>query len=530
MAGRTVQMRQLKQVLQLHDQGHSNKSIVRITGLSKNTVKKYLRHLNILLKKDKKLTVRDLIKLEDPILEGVFHPGNPAYKTDDQQYNALTERIPAYLKELEKTGVTKRLLWEEYIQEIPKGYKYTQFCFHLRQHSLKLNPSAVLSHDPADKLYVDFSGKKLSYIDRQTGEVIECQVFVACLPFSDYGFVMAVHSQKIEDFINALKCCLEYLGGVPKAIVPDNLKSAVIRANRYEPAINDALNDFGNHYGCAIIPTRSKKPKDKALVENHVKIIYTRVFAKLRNHTFFSLSDLNQAIASLTKAHNQTRMQRHDYCRQERFLAKEKMLLSPLPEHPFKLKYHKKLRVAQNNHIYLSEDKCHYSVPYKLIGQFVKVIYCKEMVRIYFEGKQMALHSRGIRDRGYATIEEHLSSFHQEYNKRNPDYYKKRASNVSETLEMLVKALFTTGRHPEQMYRSCEGLLSLSRKTDKTVFDKACQKALEHKNYSYPFVENIIRNKTYDQEDQQRKPTSTHENVRGSGYFENQVKLKQTKP
>src|SRR5690606_34723583 len=169
----------------------------------------------------------------------------------------------------------------------PHPYSYAQFCHHLLQYRLSSKPSMVMEHKPGDKLYLDYAGKKLSYIDKETGEEIFVQVFVACLPYSDYCFAMAVRSQKIEDFIHALSCCLNDLGGVPQTLVPDNLKAAVIKANAYEPDINRALEDFANHYGTTVTPARPLKPQDKSSVENQVKLIYSRVYPKIRHSQFF---------------------------------------------------------------------------------------------------------------------------------------------------------------------------------------------------------------------------------------------------
>ena len=248
-------MSQIKQLLRQHKQGTGVKSIARNLGISKNTVKSYLAKLP-----DIKMDIDELLLLEDPELEIKFHAGNPAYK--DERFEHLKSHFDYFEKELGRVGVNRKVLWEEYKVDYPEGYEYTQFCHHLNQQLIARNPSAVLQHKPAEKLFVDFAGKKISYVDRETGEVIWCPVFVACLPYSDYSFVIAVRSQSIEDFIYALVCCLAFLGGVPIILVPDNLKSAIIKANRYEPDINRALEDFCNHYNVAVIPTRVASPKD----------------------------------------------------------------------------------------------------------------------------------------------------------------------------------------------------------------------------------------------------------------------------
>jgi len=224
----------------------------------------------------------------------------------------------------------------------------------------------VLQHKAGEKLFIDFAGKKLSYIDIDTGEVVSCQVFVACIPYSDYSFVMVVRSQSIADFLYALGCCLEDLGGVTEVLVLDNLKSTIVKASSYEPDVNRAMEDFANHYKTTVIPARARKPKYKALVDNQVKLIYTRIYARLRELTFFDLPSLNKAVKEKTREHNQTRMQQKPYCREERFLADEKYLLHPLSDGSFELKYYRELKVAKNNHIYLGQDKHYYSVPYHI--------------------------------------------------------------------------------------------------------------------------------------------------------------------
>jgi transposase len=332
---------------------------------------------------------------------------------------------------------------------------------------------------------------------------------------------MTVKSQSTEDFLYALSCCLHDLGGVPLALVPDNLKAAVIKTNRYEPEINRALEDFANHYGTAVVPARAGKPKDKALVENQVKLIYTRVYAKLRHMVFLDLYSLNEAIREKVKAHNQTRMQKKPYCREERFLAEEKKLLQPLPAERYQIKYYRELRVAKNNHVYLSEDKHYYSVPYKLIGTQVKVIYTRNMVYVFSKGEQVAVHIRNFHQGGYSTDKDHLCSQHQHYKDRSPDYYLRQAAKKSTVLYELVSRIFQQNRYPEQLYRTCDGLFGLQRKTEPVRFEKACQMAIEYQNYSYAFVMNVLENKmTEAQTDIPDQPLPRHTNLRGKAYYQ----------
>jgi len=515
MAGKTKRMSLIKQLLQLHKQGVAIKQMSRVLDISKNTVKSYLTKLEAL-----RTDVDQLLTVDDMALEAMFHSGNPAFKPDERYNNLMSEM--AYLrKELTRKGVTRLHLWEEYILKHPDGYRFTQFCFHIQQQQIAGNPSMVLTHLPGEQLYIDFAGDKLSYCDKTTGEIIPCEVFVATLPASDYCFAMAVASQRTDDFLYALEQCLLAIGGVPKMIVSDNLKAAVIKANRYEPEINRAMEDFANHYGTTILPTRAMRPQDKALVENQVKNVYRRVYAPLRNVQFFDMATLNQSIFEQVQKHNQTRMQLKPYCREEYFLAQEKHLLSPLATDRFEIKHYAEYKVAKNNHIQLSQDKHYYSVPYTWIGTTVKVVYTHKMVRIYAKGEQIAVHERIKTPGAYTTNRDHLCSTHRHYLDRSPDYYIAQAAKVSSVFMNYIRAMFEQKRPPEQLYRQCDGLLSLSRKTDRDTFNKACTKALYTEVYSYRFVCNIIENKTQEMEPEKPiKPLSKHDNIRGKAVYQ----------
>lgn len=512
MAGKVTRMSKIKQLLQLYKDGASNRSISRELGLYKGTVNDYVRKV-----KQHNLDVNELLTLEDPVLESLLNAGTPAYL--DARFNAFKEHLPYFEKELRRPHVTRKLLWEEYIRDNPGGYQYTQFCHHLNQQIIAKKSCAILNHNAGEKLFVDFAGDTMQYIDRQTGEVIKVYVFVACLPYSDYAFTLALSHQTTDEFMHALNCCLRHLGGCPKLIVPDNLKAAVVKADRFEPHLNKVMEDFGNHYGVVVLPARVRKPKDKALVENQVHLVYQRVYAKLRNQTFFSLEELNQALQEKTMEHNQTRMQQKDYSRQEKFLAEEKSLLRPLPEEVFQVKYYTHLRVAPNNCIYLGRDKHYYSVPYTHIGQEVQVIYTRTLIKIFSNrGEPIATHER-VLGFGYTTVKDHLCSAHQFYFSRSPEFYINAAKKVSGALAILVEKLFQKSEEPEVLYKRCDGLLSLQRKTDPTLFEKACSMAIDNDLLTYRFVRNVIQNKAIDTDCQEKIPLPKHENIRGRDYY-----------
>lgn len=514
-------MSQIKQLIILQEQGKGIKTIARSLGISKNTVKTYCQKLEALSsRRVNPFTVQQLIQMPEPELESIFHAGNPAYK--DDRYTLVKDNIAYYRSELERIGVTKKLLWQEYKAANTDGYSYTQFCFHLQQMLIASRPSMVLHHKAGDKLFIDFAGKKLSYTNRDSGELIECEVFVGCLPFSDYSFAMAVPSQSSDDFIYGLTCCLQSIGGVPQAIVSDNLKAAVTRASRFEPGINRVLADFASHYGATVLPARAYKPKDKALVENQVNLIYTRVYARLRNQQFFDIHSLNEAITLMVKEHNQTRMQQKPYSRQERFLAEELPLLIKLPQDKFEIKSYRELKVAPNNHIYLTIDKHYYSVPYTLIGCKVKVMFTRTMVYIYHDGRQVAVHIRNYQKGTYTSHNDHLCSSHRHFLNRSPQYYTSIAANRSKILVTLFELIFNQNKYPEQLYNTCDGLLNLHRKSDAVAFEKACQLAIDHQRPTYTFIKNILTNKmtTMVPQSTDDKPLPQHNNLRGRQYYQ----------
>jgi len=514
MAGKPKPMSQIKQLIRLHQQGKEKKFIARALSMSRNTVKLYIHKLAV-----SNYDLDELLGMEDGALEKKFLSGSPAYC--DTRFSELQSNLDPYCQELRLKGMTRKLLWQEYRQSHPQGYSYAQFCFHIDQHQRVKKPSMVLHHDPADKLFIDFAGQTVFYVDIDTGEQITCQLFVACLPHSDYGFALAVPSQKVEDFIHALNQSLHFFGGVPAAIVPDNLKSAVTKSSKFEPQIQETLAQFANHYGTTILPTRIYKPKDKALVENHVKLIYQRVLAPLRHQIFYSLTQLNEALFQMNLKLNQTRMQQKDYSREEKFISAERSLLKPLPTAPFTMQYQQLATVQKNNHVVLSQDKHYYSVPYIHINQRAKILFTASQVCIWVKGEQVAVHRRNRSPNSYSTIKDHLCSAHQHYLDRSPDYYIRKAKIKSAVLGQLVTLLFTRNSHPEQLFKTCDGLLRLQRGYPLQTFDQACALAIACEQYNYTFVRNVLENNmTSDSQPPAKQETlPAHENVRGGEYY-----------
>jgi transposase len=512
MAGKVTLMSKIKQLIQLHESGVSNRRIAKALSVDRETVNSYVRKM-----KAAGMKSVELMQLDDPVLEGKFMAGTAAYT--DHRFEEFKELIPWLERELKRPHATRHLLWQEYLLTHPDGYRYTQFCHHLKQMLIARRPTAVLTHRAGEKLFVDFAGDRMEVIDIHTGAAKNVHIFIACLPYSGYTFTMAVEQQTTEDFLHALACCLEHLGGCPGIVVPDNLKAAVVKTDRYEPALNRLMEDFANHYGFGVMPARAYHPRDKAKVENHVRIIYSRVYAKLRNRRFFSLEELNRALAEKTMEHNQTRMQRADYSRREKFLADEKHLLASLPETGFEIKYYADLRVGQNNHVYLGRDKHYYSVPYIYTGKKVHVVYTRTMVRIFCNNERIATHLR-VRGDGYSTLNEHLCAAHRHYNRRSPDYYIETARKRSAALAEIITLIFSRPKPAELFYRTCDALLSLCRKTDPVSFEKACRMALDNGVYNCRFIKSLIESNSLMEENQMYKPLPVpKDNLRGRQYF-----------
>ena len=283
-------MSKIRQILRLYSQGRSNLQIASQTGMSRNTLKKYLKEF-----KESLLTFEQINELSDKDLEDLFV--KPADKPLNEKLQALFSLFPSIDKELRRKGVTRHQVWEQYKQQHPGGLGLSQFKHYYALWKAQVNPTMRMEHKAGDKLYIDFAGDKLSITDPHTGEVSEVEVFVAILGASQLTYVEAVLSQQKEDFITACENALHYCGGVPAAIVPDNLKSAVTKSSKYEPVINDTFADFASHYGTVILPARSYKPRDKALVEGAVKIIYTRIYGRIGSAVYHTLEQLNAAIS-----------------------------------------------------------------------------------------------------------------------------------------------------------------------------------------------------------------------------------------
>ena len=513
MANKGLEMILIKQIIRLHTEGKSYREITDLLGFSRKAVTKY-----VLLFKSTGLSYEVIKQMSDEELNVLM---SNQEKPNINRLAILQSQFTGIEHELKAVGVTKQLLWSEYKVRHPDGYNYTQFCFYYNQWLKASEVTMHFEHKAGDKMYVDFAGNKLKYIDRTTGEVIEAEVFVAILGASQLTYVEAVQSQKKEEFIQAVENALHYFGGVPAAIVPDNLKSAVTHADKYEAELNRTFADFGLHYETTILPTRSRKPRDKALVENAVKNIYTRIYAPLRNKVFFSIYELNSAILEELVKHNKHNFQNRDYSRRELFIQIEEQALKPLAQQRYEIKDYCLATVYENSFVWLGCDKHYYSVPFRYIGKKVKIEFTRSWVAVYLNNERIAYHKRIPVKYGYTTIAEHMPSQHRFVSEWNPEKFIGWAQSIGKETEKVINIILESKTHPEQAYKSCIGILSYGKKVGYDRLNLACRRADQYGSYSYRAIRNILTG-NYDslsKEEQRQYQLPLHENIRGADYY-----------
>lgn len=509
-------MSKIRQIIRLHSQGRSKLLISNHTGVSRNTLKKYLKEFV-----RSGLSFADINELSDKDLEDLFI--KPEEKLLNPKLQILFSFFPSMDKELKRKGVTRLLLWEEYRRKHPDGYGLSQFKNYFAKWKAQVNPSMRIEHKAGDKLYIDFAGDKLSIVDKQTGEIQQVEVFVAILGASQLTYVEAVMTQQKEDFIAACEGALHYYGGVPAAIVPDNLKSAVIKSSKYEPVLNETFADFADHYSTTILPARAYHPQDKALVEGAVKIVYTRIYAKLRTGEYFTLDELNKAILIALEEHNLALLKGRNYSRRQQFEEVERQTLAPLPPLRYELKKQLFATVMKNGHVSLSADKHYYSVPFRFIGKKVKLMYSRNTVEIFYNYERIAIHKRTKSPYNYTTEKDHMASAHRFVSDWTPERFLTWAAGIHEDVHLYILKILDRKQHPEQAYKSCVGILSFAKKVGNDRLIKACQRALGYGIYNYKTIQTILEKGMDNYEEaEENKPMEMplHENIRGEEYYQ----------
>lgn len=509
MAGKPLDLMDIRQIITLKHSGKSNRSTAKLLGLDRKTVDKYVQ-----LWTKQGLSYDSLLSLSEKELLDL----QPTHsEKSSAKYEQLASRLDHYHQELKKPGCTLLTLWQLYKQQTPLGYSYSQFSHHYGQWAKKAKTSGKLTHKSGEKVFVDFAGKKLNYVDSFTGEVIEVEVFVGILPSSQYTFVQACKSQKRADFIEVMNSCLHYFEGVPQAIICDNLKSAVSKGSKYEAVVNKTFKDFASHYQTVVDPARPYHPQDKALVEGAVKLVYQRIYYPLSAITFFSIEQLNEAIKEELTKYNNYLFSQVKVSRKEQFIANEKPYLKALPPQPYDLKTYKRGKVQKMGHLYLSEDKHYYSVAHRYIGKHVEVQYNQTTVEIYFNYERIAVHKRDYRPGKYSTHKDHLASTHQFYNDWNPDFFDRKAQVIGPFTQDYISKLIAQYPYPEVGYKQAMGIIHLSGSYSKERVELACKRALAGDRCQYRIIESILK-KGLDQlciDFEDTPKISEHSNIRG---------------
>ena len=512
MPAKRLSMRKIKEVLRLkYEQKFSNRRIAKACHIARPTVGDYLKRA-------------EEVGISWPLPEGM---------TESQLENALFPKTanPAFShlvipdwaqvhKELRHKHVTLFLLWQEYRAAHPNSYQYSWFCDHYRAWRGKLDVVMRQDHRAGEKLFVDYAGQTVPIIDRTTGEIKTADIFVAVMGASNYTFVEATWSQRLSDWIGSHVRAFSYFGGVTELVVPDNLRSGVTKAHRYDPDVNPTYQDMANHYGVAIMPARAYKPRDKSKAENGVLIVERWILAALRHQTFFSLYELNEAIKTLLAQLNQRPFKKLPGCRQSQFEQLDKPALNPLPNEVYQYAEWKKARVHIDYHIEL--DGHYYSVPYSLIKQQMDVRFTEQTVECFYRGERVASHRRSYRKGCHTTVNAHMPESHRQMGEWSPERLAHWAAKTGPSTEALIRTILSSRKHPQQAYRSCLGILRLGKAYGDHRLEAACGRALVLGSHRYKSIESILKNRL-DEKPLESSPEpnlpSDHDNIRGGAYY-----------
>jgi transposase len=514
MANKPIAMSKLRQVVKLHCQGCSKLHISSVTGLSRNTIRKYL-HILVGLK----TTWEEVSKLPDKELDELFCKEPEPIR--DDRIEVIHDFFKKSDNRLKQRGVNLLHLWKDYHGLHPEGFQMTAFYRHYGLWKRRVYPSMHMTHKVGDKMFIDFTGEKRPYVDVESGEIRQAEVFVSILGASQLIYVEATVSQSNEDLIACTENSVHYFGGAPHAVVPDNLKAAVTKSHRYEPKLNENFEAFADHYGMAVIPARVYKPKDKALVEGAVKIVYSRIFSALPE-VCLSLQDMNDRILELLESLNKGPFNSRSYSRFQQFVDIEKGALQPLPEKRFELRDSRVATVMKNGHVCLAPDKHYYSVPYEYISKKVRLLFSKSKVEIFYKYECIAAHDRVRHAHNYTTDPAHLASQHRAMAQWNPEHFLEQARGIGKEVELYIAQVLQRKPHPEQAYKSCQGILSFAKRIGHRRLIKACQRAHGYGLYHFRAIEDILRRglDIYDLDQEGELPMPTHPNIRGKDYYQ----------
>jgi transposase len=505
-------MRKIREALRLkHALGLSERQIAMSVGMSRSTVAEYLRRAGV-------------VGITWPVPEGVDDAAlerrlftRPSFEAAPARAQPDWNRVH---KELKRRSVTLLLVWEEYRAEHADGYGYSRFC-DLYRHWLKaVSPTMRQTHAAGEKLFVDWAGDTVPLFDALTGEERRAHIFVAVLGASNYTYAEARWSEALPDWIGAHVNALTDIGGVPAAVVCDNLKAGVTATCRYEPGINRTYQELATHYDTAILPTRPRKPRDKAKVEVAVLIIERYVLARLRNRRFFSLTELNAAIREIVANLNARVMRKLGVSRRELLETIERPALKELPSEPYQYAEWTKCRVAPDYHVEIEAH--YYSVPSRLIREQIEARITDTTIEIFHKSNRVASHARSNVHHQHTTVCEHMPSSHRRYAEWTPARLMREAKKIGPATIALVEAIMKAKPHPEQGFRACLGILRLARSYGSARLEAACKRGNDIGATTYGSIASILNNgldRAYAREPTPETPPIRHGNIRGTGYY-----------
>jgi transposase len=505
-------MRKVREVLRLKfDGGQTNRRIARSCQISRPTVSDYL------LRFEKAgLQWPDAAALDDVTLEQTLFPPLPLAPTAGR----VVPDWGQVHRELRRKGVTLTLLWHEYKVAHPEGFQYSWFCDQYRAWTARLDAVMRQEHRAGEKLFVDYAGQTTEVVDRRTGEIRHAQIFVAVLGASSYTYAEATWTQQLPDWIGSHVRTFEFLGGVSEVVVPDNLRSGVAKAHRYEPDLNPTYADLASHYGVAVLPARVRKPRDKAKAEAGVLLVERWILAVLRHRTFFSLRELNREITRLLERLNTRPFKKLPGSRRELFEQLERPALRPLPTQPYEFAEWKKVRVNIDYHVEVEGH--YYSVPYQLVRKALEARYSERTVECFHRGQRVASHPRSRLKGRHTTLPEHMPTSHRSYAEWTPQRLIRWAEKTGPATASMVQTILERRAHPQQGFRSCLGIMRLGKSFGEQRLEAACRRALTLGACSYKSIESILRQglerKAFP-EQQDLELGIAHENIRGSDYY-----------
>jgi len=516
MAQEKVIMKKIREVLRLkHECGLSHAKIARAVQIGETTVGEYLARFRSC---ESPWPLSE--EINDELLEKLLYPPRP--------HSSVQRAMPdfSYIhKEYQRKGVTLQLLWQEYAKANSNALAYSRFCELYKNWSLKHEVWMPQQHKFGEEAYIDYSGLTVRvYTSRVLEEFYDAQIFVGVLGASNYTYIEATATQQLHDWIGSHRRMWEFFGGCSDLAIPDNLKSGITTSHRYEPFVNPTYREMAQHYGYSVVPARSKKPKDKSKVEKAVQDIQNNILAPIRDQKFYCLTEVNIALRVGLDAFNRHPFQKIPGSRRSLYEEYERPALNPLPTTPYEFAHWAKGMVQHNYHV--SVEKHYYSVPYKCVRYRVEIRFNENVVEIFHQGTQIAIHPKSSIIGGYSTNPNHLSPSHQHHVDCSPEKLLDRASKIGpNTLDWVEKMLMNDSLHIREREKRSLGVIRLSKTFGDIRLEQACKRAVHYNIFSFKSIESMLQSNhdqkpIPDKEVEQLNLPQQHDNIRGSTYFE----------